>query len=120
MLNETLGKWHFWLLFIGFHTTFLIQHWLGVVGMPRRYASYLPEDGVTWMHQLSTVGAAHPGRLDDSVLPQRLPHRTPSAEGHRERPLGLRPVARVGDELPTAADTSPPSRGSGRSRRHST
>ena len=42
MLNERLGKFHFWLLFIGFHTTFLIQHWLGVEGMPRRYADYLP------------------------------------------------------------------------------
>ncbi|HEU0206831.1 MAG TPA: cytochrome c oxidase subunit I [Pseudolysinimonas sp.] len=58
MLNERLGKIHFWLLFIGFHTTFLIQHWLGVIGMPRRYASYLPSDGFTWMNQLSTVGAA--------------------------------------------------------------
>jgi len=58
MLNERLGKWHFWLLFIGFHTTFLIQHWLGVVGMPRRYASYLPEDGFTWMNQVSSLGAA--------------------------------------------------------------
>jgi len=58
MLNETLGKWHFWLLFIGFHTTFLVQHWLGVVGMPRRYYSYLPTDNFTWMNQLSTIGAA--------------------------------------------------------------
>jgi cytochrome c oxidase subunit 1 len=57
MLNESLGKWHFWLLFIGFHTTFLIQHWLGVVGMPRRYATYSPDDGFTWMNQLSTIGA---------------------------------------------------------------
>jgi cytochrome c oxidase subunit 1 len=57
MLNERLGKVHFWLLFIGFHTTFLIQHWIGVEGMPRRYWSYLPEDGVTWMNQVSTVGA---------------------------------------------------------------
>ncbi|RFA20543.1 cytochrome c oxidase subunit I [Subtercola boreus] len=57
MLNEKLGQWHFWLLFIGFHTTFLIQHWLGVVGMPRRYASYSPDDGFTWMNQISTVGA---------------------------------------------------------------
>jgi cytochrome c oxidase subunit I len=57
MLNERLGKIHFWLLFIGFHTTFLIQHWLGVIGMPRRYATYLPQDGFTWMNQLSTVGA---------------------------------------------------------------
>jgi cytochrome c oxidase subunit 1 len=57
MLNETLGKWHFWLLFIGFHTTFLVQHWLGVLGMPRRYADYSPDDGFTWMNQLSTVGS---------------------------------------------------------------
>ena len=57
MLNETLGKWHFWMLFIGFHTTFLIQHWLGVVGMPRRYATYSPQDGFTSMNQVSTVGA---------------------------------------------------------------
>ncbi len=42
MLNERLGKVHFWLLFIGFHMTFLIQHWLGVEGMPRRYADYAP------------------------------------------------------------------------------
>ncbi|MCU1425067.1 MAG: ctaD [Microbacteriaceae bacterium] len=66
MLNEKLGKIHFWLLFIGFHTTFLIQHWIGVVGMPRRYATYLPEDGVTWMNQLSTIGAAI---LATSMLP---------------------------------------------------
>lgn len=57
MLNEKLGYWHFWLLFIGFHTTFLIQHWLGVIGFPRRYATYSPEDGFTWMNQLSTVGS---------------------------------------------------------------
>ncbi|WP_394768469.1 cytochrome c oxidase subunit I [Lacisediminihabitans sp.] len=57
MLNERLGKIHFWLLFIGFHTTFLVQHWLGVLGMPRRYATYQPEDGFTWMNQLSTIGA---------------------------------------------------------------
>ncbi|MEB2619269.1 aa3-type cytochrome oxidase subunit I [Kocuria rosea] len=57
MLNERIGKIHFWLLFLGFHMTFLIQHWLGVSGMPRRYADYLPEDGFTWMNQISTVGA---------------------------------------------------------------
>ena len=57
MMNERLGQIHFWLFFIAFHMTFLVQHWLGVVGMPRRYATYLPEDGFTWMNQLSTVGA---------------------------------------------------------------
>jgi cytochrome c oxidase subunit I len=57
MLNERLGKIHFWTLFIGFHTTFLVQHWLGVDGMPRRYSDYLPEDGFTLLNQVSTVGA---------------------------------------------------------------
>jgi cytochrome c oxidase subunit 1 len=57
MLNEKLGKWHFWLLFIGFQVTFLIQHWLGVKGMPRRYGDYLPSDGFTDMNRVSTVGA---------------------------------------------------------------
>jgi cytochrome c oxidase subunit 1 len=57
MLNERLGKVHFWMLFIGFHTTFLIQHWLGVIGMPRRYADYLPGEGFTWGNQVSTAGA---------------------------------------------------------------
>jgi cytochrome c oxidase subunit 1 len=57
MLNEPLGKVHFWMLFIGFHTTFLIQHWLGVKGMPRRYADYLPEDGFQWMNDVSSAGA---------------------------------------------------------------
>ena len=42
MLDERLGKVHFWLTIIGFHTTFLVQHWLGTEGMPRRYADYLP------------------------------------------------------------------------------
>lgn len=57
MLDERLGKIHFWILFVGFHMTFLVQHWLGVMAMPRRYYTYLPADGVTWGNQLSTVGA---------------------------------------------------------------
>jgi cytochrome c oxidase subunit 1 len=57
MLDERLGKLHFWLLFIGFHTTFLVQHWLGVEGMPRRYADYLPGDGFTTLNQVSTIGS---------------------------------------------------------------
>ncbi|HET7405764.1 MAG TPA: cytochrome c oxidase subunit I [Mycobacteriales bacterium] len=57
MLNETLGKIHFWTTFIGFHTTFLVQHWLGVEGMPRRYADYLPSDGFTTLSTVSTIGA---------------------------------------------------------------
>jgi len=57
MLDERLGKFHFWLTFIGFHTTFLVQHWLGAEGMPRRYADYLPSDGFTTLNTISTIGA---------------------------------------------------------------
>ena len=55
MLDERLGKIHFWLTFIGFHGTFLIQHWLGNMGMPRRYADYLDSDGFTLFNQISTI-----------------------------------------------------------------
>ena len=57
MLDERLGKFHFWLTFIGFHTTFLVQHWLGTEGMPRRYADYLPGDGFTTLNTVSTIGS---------------------------------------------------------------
>lgn len=57
LLDERLGKLHFWLTFIGFHTTFLVQHWLGDEGMPRRYADYLPTDGFQGLNVVSTIGA---------------------------------------------------------------
>ncbi len=57
MLDEKLGKIHFWLLFIGFHMTFLVQHWLGVEGMPRRYADYGVNDGFTTLNEISSIGA---------------------------------------------------------------
>ncbi|AZI58350.1 cytochrome c oxidase subunit I [Nakamurella antarctica] len=65
-LDEGLGKMHFWLTFIGFHLTFLVQHWLGNMGMPRRYADYLPSDGFTTLNVISTVGSFI---LGASVLP---------------------------------------------------
>ena len=57
MLDERLGKLHFWLVFVGFHTTFLIQHWVGIEGMPRRYADYLASDGFTFANEVSTIGS---------------------------------------------------------------
>ncbi len=57
MLNERLGKIQFWLLFIGFHMTFLVQHWLGVMGMPRRIYTYLPSDGFGVLNHVSTIGS---------------------------------------------------------------
>ncbi|WP_078600438.1 cytochrome c oxidase subunit I [Streptomyces violens] len=57
MLDERLGKIHFWTLFVGFQTTFLVQHWLGENGMPRRYADYLAADGFTLLNTVSSIGA---------------------------------------------------------------
>ena len=57
MMNDRLGKVHFWMLFVGFHLTFLVMHWLGAAGMPRRYADYLPSDGFTTLNTVSTIGA---------------------------------------------------------------
>ena len=72
MLNETLGKWHFWLTFIGFNGTFLIQHWFGVEGMPRRYGDYLPGDGFT-PREPGLVGVRpRPGDLDAGLPVQLL------------------------------------------------
>jgi cytochrome c oxidase subunit 1 len=57
MMDEKIGKLHFWLTFIGFHGTFLIQHWLGNEGMPRRYVDYLPSDTFTTLNTISTIFA---------------------------------------------------------------
>jgi cytochrome c oxidase subunit 1 len=57
MLDERLGKLHFWLVFFGFHITFLVQHWLGVEGMPRRYSDYLESDGFETLNIISTIGS---------------------------------------------------------------
>ena len=56
-MDERLGKLHFWLTFLGFHTTFLVQHWLGNEGMPRRYADYQASDGFTTLNTVSSIGA---------------------------------------------------------------
>jgi cytochrome c oxidase subunit 1 len=57
MLDDSLGKIHFWTVFIGFQVTFLIQHWLGIKGMPRRYADYLASDGFTLGNTISSIGS---------------------------------------------------------------
>jgi cytochrome c oxidase subunit 1 len=57
MFNETLGKLHFWLLFIGFWVTFLPQYDLGLKGMPRRIATYPADLGWQPLNIVSTIGA---------------------------------------------------------------
>ena len=56
MLSETLGRWHFWLLVIGFNLTFGPQHIAGVLGMPRRIYTYAPGRGWELWNLLSSVG----------------------------------------------------------------
>jgi len=55
-LSERLGRWTFWLMVIGFNMTFIIQHFLGLLGMPRRVFTYPDLPHFTWMNMLSTVG----------------------------------------------------------------
>ncbi|WP_026674421.1 cytochrome c oxidase subunit I [Alkalihalobacterium bogoriense] len=55
-LNETLGKLFFALFYIGFHLTFFIQHFLGLMGMPRRVYTYLGDQGLDGMNMISTIG----------------------------------------------------------------
>ena len=57
MLNETLGKLTFWTFFIGFHLTFFVQHFLGLMGMPRRYWVFLEDQGLDLGNFISTIGA---------------------------------------------------------------
>ena len=57
MLDDSIGKIHFWTVFVGFQVTFLIQHWLGIKGMPRRYADYLASDGFTLGNTISSIGS---------------------------------------------------------------
>ena len=57
MLNETLGKWFFWLFTVGFNLTFLLQHFLGLMGMPRRVYTYQDIPYYTILNLLSTAGA---------------------------------------------------------------
>jgi cytochrome c oxidase subunit I+III len=57
LLSERLGKWHFWLFFIGMNVTFFPMHFLGMMGMTRRVYTYLPESGWAPLNQLASLGA---------------------------------------------------------------
>ncbi|HVE68717.1 MAG TPA: cytochrome c oxidase subunit I [Solirubrobacteraceae bacterium] len=57
MLSETLGKISFWLTFIGFNATFLVQHSLGMDGMVRRIYEYQDVSGWATLNLISTVGS---------------------------------------------------------------
>jgi len=57
MLNETLGKWHFWLSVWSFNATFFPMHFLGELGMPRRIYTYAPNMGWDFWNKWETINA---------------------------------------------------------------
>jgi cytochrome c oxidase subunit I+III len=57
MLSERLGKWSFWLAFVGFNVSFFPMHILGLLGMPRRVYTYQPGLGLDDLNLLATVGS---------------------------------------------------------------
>src|SRR6201990_1512173 len=57
MLDERLGKWHFWLFFIGFHVTFDFMHIPGLLGMPRSIYTYEPGRGWDSWNMIVSIGA---------------------------------------------------------------
>jgi cytochrome c oxidase subunit I+III len=57
LLDERLGRWGFWLVFVGFNLCFLPQHVAGLLGMPRRVATYPEEMGLGGYNLASTAGA---------------------------------------------------------------
>jgi cytochrome c oxidase subunit 1 len=57
LMSETLGKVSFWLMFVGFNVTFLVQHSIGLEGMPRRVYDYDESLGVGTYNLISTIGA---------------------------------------------------------------
>ncbi len=57
MYSERLAQWHFWLLFVGFNATFLPQHMLGLMGMPRRVYTYERGGLFEWYNLVSSIGS---------------------------------------------------------------
>ena len=65
MLNAKLGKWFFWLFVIGFNGTFLVQHVLGILGMPRRVYTY-PD--LPWYFILNLISSASAFLMGAAVM----------------------------------------------------
>ena len=99
MLSETLGRWHFWLLVIGFNLTFGPQHIAGVLGMPRRIYTYAPGRGWELWNLLSSIGVALQAL---AVLSSCGTSYVPCARGHRQGMIRGTPGRWSGRRPPTA------------------
>jgi cytochrome c oxidase subunit 1/cytochrome c oxidase subunit I+III len=57
MMNETWGKWSFWVMFIGFNLGFFPMHLAGLLGMPRRIYTYAPHMGWSTVNLVTSIGS---------------------------------------------------------------
>ena len=104
MLDETLGKVHFWLMLIGFNVTFFPMHILGLNGMPRRVYTYPEGLGFETLNRIETIGVVHPGLLVPDLPDQHRQDLARPAERagrsvERRHPRVVHPVAAAGVEL---------------------
>ena len=84
-LSDKLGKWHFWLILIGFNLTFGPMHILGLQGMPRRTYTYRDGYGFDLWNMVSTIGAF---TIAVSMLVFFCEHHREPSQGARRRPGG--------------------------------
>jgi len=73
MLNDRLGKWHFWLMVIGFHLTFDVMHIPGLLGMPRQIYTYEADRGWATWNQVVSIGGFIQG-IAIAILVYNLVH----------------------------------------------
>ena len=85
-LDERLGKWQFWLLFVGFNVAFMPQHFVGLEGMPRRIYTYADESWEGY-NLASTIGSYVMARRDPALRRQR------AEDAEQRGARGQRPVA---------------------------
>ena len=121
MLDERLGKMHFWLTFIGFNVTFFPMHFLGLAGMPRRYYTYGASSGWEFWNIVVTIGALFLAasmlalRLQPWVQHQAWRDRRSESVGCRRRSSGQSPRRRRPTTSPSCRSSRTATRSGGRS-----
>ena len=104
MMNERLGKWSFWVMFIGFNVGFFPMHIVGLLGMPRRIYTYAPELGLESLNEIMTWGAFVLG-IGILISMVNLIVSLQNGTAARERIPGI-PTAWNGEPIPRRSPTA--------------